>query len=784
MYANKRVFWRQNKAKLFLLIVGFVSFNLCLHAQSDEQVSEHKGTERVSLTQYVNPFIGTSNFGATHPGAQYPHGMASVVPFNVAFGKEEGNIFEKDESWHSRPYVHENTFLTGFSHVNLSGVGCPELGALLLMPTSGELELDPQKYGSTYTKEVASPGYYSSHLNKYNIRTEVTSTPRSGISRYHFPAGKNHIIFNLGLSLSNETGAMVKRVSDTEIEGFRTIGTFCYRPEDIRPVYFVAQVSQSPSASGVYKKMPEYKNVEAEWVKFNNSYKTYDNYFQAMAGDDVGAYFTFQHEQATSIEVKVGISYVSIENARANLEAEQPKFNFDRTLEQSTAAWNKLLSRVKVKGTVLNKRLFYTALYHMLIHPNLLQDVNGEYPIMGSHRIGNTQGKDRYTTFSLWDTNRNVHPFLSLVYPELQSAMVNSMVDMAKESGWMPKWELLSMETDVMVGDPAAIVIADTYLKGITDFDVMSAYSYLKKGSDTSQNNPLRPESVDYNSLAYVPIDDEGSWDGSVSTSLEYYLADFAISQLANALGKPDDSKRYYQKSLGYKHLLDPETGMLRPKFRSGEWFTPYNPELGRNFEPAPGYVEGNAWNYRFYVPHDVPGLIEALGGSDIFLAELQRCFETNNYDMANEPDITYPFLFNYVEGSAWKSQKKVKQLINKYYADKPSGLPGNDDAGTMSAWLAFSMLGLYPVTPASTEYAIVTPQFEHIEISLSDKYYEGNTLVIESSSQQKDEPFIESVHLNSTKIDSFFVDHTQLVKGGTLRFQLQSTPNTSVTEH
>ena len=436
-----------------------------------------------AITDYVNPFIGTANFGATHPGAQFPHGMASVVPFNVAFKAGKENKFEKDEAWNSRSYVYENNYLTGFSHVNLSGVGCPDLGSILLMPTSGKLQLDAQKHGSTYRNETASPGYYKNTLDKYDIDVEVSSTLRTGISRYTFPKGKSHILLNLGLGLTNETGSMLKVVSNNEVEGFKMLGTFCYHSEDVRPVYFVAKLSKVAKSAGAWKKMPKYKNVEAEWIGYNDVYKPYDNYRQEIAGDDIGAYFSFDTDEQEQIEVKVGISYVSIENARTNLNAEQPYFDFDKTREQSKQKWQKLLERIQVEGTDNNKTLFYTALYHALIHPNIIQDSNGDYPLMGKHGIGNNKTKNRYSVYSLWDTHRNLHPLLSLVYPEIQSEMVNSMVDMAKESGWLPKWELLGMETEVMVGDPATPVIADTYLRGIRDFDVDSAYQFAKKAA-------------------------------------------------------------------------------------------------------------------------------------------------------------------------------------------------------------------------------------------------------------------------------------------------------------
>ncbi|MEN0051480.1 MAG: GH92 family glycosyl hydrolase, partial [Bacteroidota bacterium] len=334
-------------------------------------------------TDFVDPFIGTSNYGATNPGAVLPAGMVSVVPFNVAFKKGEENKFEKDSEWHSRPYVYENKFLTGFSHVNLSGVGCPDLGSILLMPTTGELELDAEKYGSTYANEVASSGYYSNTLDKYDIKTEVSATLRTGISRYTFPAGQSHILLNLGLGLTNETGAMLQIKSDTEVEGYKLIGTFCYHPEDVRPVYFVAKFSKAAKSYGAWKKMPAFEGVEGAWTKYNDQYKPYEQYQHPMVGENIGTYFSFDTEEGEAIEVKVGVSYVSIENARKNLEAEQENFEFEQTRQRAVAAWNKLLSRIQVEGgTKEDKTIFYTALYHVLLHPNILQDVNGEYPSM------------------------------------------------------------------------------------------------------------------------------------------------------------------------------------------------------------------------------------------------------------------------------------------------------------------------------------------------------------------------------------------------------------------
>ncbi|OUR81044.1 alpha-mannosidase [Colwellia psychrerythraea] len=731
-----------------------------------------------TVTKYVNPFIGTSNFGATHPGAQFPHGMASVVPFNVAFKAGQENKFEKDEAWNSRSYVHDNKYLTGFSHVNLSGVGCPDLGSILLMPTSGALELDAEKYGSSYSNEQASPGYYRNTLDKYDIDVEVSSTLRTGISRYTFAKGQSQILLNLGLGLTNETGGMLKVVSNNEVEGFKMVGTFCYHSEDVRPVYFVAKLSKTAKSSGAWKKMPKYKGVEAQWIGYNGTYKPYKNYYQEIAGDDIGAYFQFDTEAQEQIEITVGISYVSIDNARANLNAEQPNFDFEHTKKAAQQKWQELLNRVQVSGSTDNKTLFYSALYHTLIHPNIIQDVNGDYPLMSQAGIGNTKGKNRYSVYSLWDTNRNLHPLLSLLYPEIQSEMVNTMVDMAKESGWLPKWELLGMETQVMVGDPATAVIADTYLRGIQDFDVDSAYQYVKKSALTTENNLLRPENKQYRELGYVPIDGEDKWGGTVSTSLEYYIADWNLAQLAKALGHQADYRSFLKRSMGYKKLFDPSTGMLRPKHINGDWFSPYDPQLGRNFEPAPGYIEGNAWNYRFYVPHDINGLISLLGGNKEFIKQLALTFSSDNFDMANEPDITYPFLFNYVKGEEWRSQEKVAELINKHFHNTPGGIPGNDDAGTLSAWLVFSMMGIYPVAPGDMNYAIVSPSFDQVSIELNPDYYKGKRLEIKSEFKSVDDKFISSMTFNNQSIDAYFISHDLLTSGGVLKFSLSDSAN------
>ena len=377
---------------------------------------------------WVDPFVGTTNFGTTNPGAVCPNGMMSVVPFNV-MGSDE-NVYDKDARWWSTPYEFHNKFFTGFAHVTLSGVGCPELGSLLVMPTTGALDVDYRNYGSKYTGETASPGYYSNRLSKYGVLAEVTATPRSSAERYTFPAGESHILLNLGEGLTNESGAWVRRVSDTEVEGMKLLGTFCYNPQAVFPIYFVMRVSKRPSATGFWKKQPPKYGVEAEWDKDAGNYKLYTHYGRELAGDDVGVWFSYDTTEGEQLEVRMGVSFVSVENARLNLEAEQQERSFDDIRAAARRSWNDDLGRIRVEGgTDAQKKVFYTGLYHALIHPNVLSDVNGEYPAMESAEIRTAEG-NRYTVFSLWDTYRNLHQLMTLVYPERQLEMVRSMIEL------------------------------------------------------------------------------------------------------------------------------------------------------------------------------------------------------------------------------------------------------------------------------------------------------------------------------------------------------------------
>ena len=713
----------------------------------------------------VNPFIGTTNFGTCNPGAVCPNGLMSCTPFNVMGSAE--NRFDKDKRWWSTPYDVTNIFLTGFSHVNLSGVGCPELGSLLTMPTTGQLNVDYHAYGSTYGKETAKPGYYACTLKKYGIRAEVTATPRTSRERYTFPAGENHILLNLGEGLTNESGAWLRQVSPTEWEGGKLLGTFCYNPQAVFPVYFVMRLSKTPAKSGYWKKQRPMEGVEAEWDKDNGRYKIYKEYRRDIAGDDIGIWTDFQTTAGEIIEVSIGVSFVSTDGARRNLDAEQQGKSFEKIRGEAFDAWNSELGRILVEGGTQDQRtIFYTALYHVLMHPNILQDTDGQYPKAfnaargaGQDNIGRVEmGYNRYTVFSLWDTYRNVSQLLTLVYPEKQRSMLRTMTQIARESGWMPKWELYGRETYTMDGDPAAPYLADAAVKGLLlRSEAEEAYAFLKKAATApSAANPLRRFNDQYLSLGFVPM--YGGFDLSVSEALEYSIADFALSRMAEYLGHADDAKRFAEQALKYRGYYDKETGALRPRLNDGSFYADFNPRQGENFGPPAGFHEGSAWNYTFCVGHDVQGLAKLMGGAKKYVERLEWLFREGLYDPANEPDINYAYHFSQFRGYEAKTQQWTRWALEKYFKNAPDGIPGNDDTGTMSAWAVFTMLGFYPEAPGSSMYTLTAPVFTKATIKLSPTVWGTDKLVITSDGDDR-----------LTKVKKFRISHADLLKAGTL---------------
>ncbi|MEG0724846.1 MAG: GH92 family glycosyl hydrolase [Mucinivorans sp.] len=728
-----------------------------------------------SPSSFVNPFIGTSNYGTTQPGPVVPGGMVSMSPFNT-ISRPEHRIHS--DNWCSTPYEFTNTWCIGFTQVNLSGVGCPDLGSLLLMPTSGKLEVDFQKYASKLADQQAFAGYYSARVGVDKILSEMTATRRTTRSRYTFNAGENNILFNIGKGLSTESGCYAKKVSGTEIEGFRLMGDFCFeQPQSIIPIYFVVRVSRAADKMRFWKKQPTLPRGFGSSM-YNGIYKVYERYSREIAGDEIGVAFTFDCAAGEQIEASVGVSYVSIENARQNLNAEQPAAcSFDDIRAKAVGEWDKVLSVVDLEGGTKDQKVqFYTALYHNWIHPNTLSDTNGEFPRMASGVTGKVAGDDeRMTMFSGWDVYR-ISPFIgALFYPERQARMARTLMDIYRENGSLPKFEVAGQDFQVMEGDAALPYMTACYFLGLTkNIDTEELYQAMLKNA--LGLTYVRGNQDFYNKNYYIPL--TAKFDNSVSQALEFYIADWSLAQLAQRLGKTADYAMLMARADGYKKYFDPAYGLLRPLLPSGEYMPNFNPLEGRNFEPSNGFHEGTSWNYTFAIPYDIPGLIKLFGSDKRFVAALDTCFTKGYFDMSNEPDMSYPYLFSYVKGEQWRTQFWVADCLKRYFSNTPGGLPGNDDAGTMSAWGMLSMMGIYPACPARADYVITTPTFDRVTIHLDERYTGNKKLVIEAVNRTPENIYIDRIELDGKPYRNSFITHDLLMKSSRLTVYCTSKPS------
>lgn len=730
--------------KAYLIIIFCLFYTGLVNGQSTDFVTQP--------AQYVNPFIGTSNNGNTHPGAIVPWGMVSVSPINVDL---------RTPGQYTTGYLFGNDKFFGFSHVNLSGVGCPDMGSIVLMPVVGNGKLDLTSLGTNYRNEQAEAGYYAVEVGPSYIKSEATATMRSGMMRFSFqPDSEPRLLLDLERGLSRYKGAVISVVNDTLIEGYKVDGGFGQASE--HRVYFSMTFSRP-----------------AKNIRLFSRGKLFPSDSRRVVDKSLGVSLEFD-SSSEPLLVKTGISYVSTDNAQMNRQVENAGWDFDLIRKQAWQEWNNRLNCIKVSVENTDNLIkFYTALYHILVHPNVISDVNGEYPLMGDRQgIGRNTERPRFSIFSLWDTYRNVHPFLTLCFPEIQEKMLSSMVDMYKENGWLPKWEIVSNESFTMVGDPAVPVIVDSYLKGLRNFDFQAAYeAMLKHGEETEELNMLRPGLESYLKYGYIPQDDKGEnyvW-GSVATSLEYYFADWNIAQMALALNDTVNYKKYLERSSGYRYYWDNETGLLRPRLKDGSFMQPFDPlamsgEQDWTGSGGKGYVEGNAWQYTWFVPHDIEGLVELFGDKKKFTEKLQTCFDRQYFTLWNEPDMAYPYLFNYILGEERRTQLEVARCISSYFNTTPGGLPGNDDTGTLSAWLAFSMMGFYPDCPGKPSYALTMPSFSDIEIQLDSRYYYGKSVRIIRRGK-KDGVRISSLRVDSQKLKHFFVDHKQLIAGSRIEY-------------
>jgi predicted alpha-1,2-mannosidase len=688
-----------------------------------------------STLRLVDPFTGTAGGdsskpisagpGNTFPGAVVPWGMVSVSPHN-------------DRSAPAG-YRRGAPAFYGFGHVHLSGVGCPALGHVVVAATTGELAFDDDQRGSPYSDEAAAPGWYHVRLARYAITADATATRRTGLSRFVFPArtGDANVLVDAGAGAEHSSARVV---STSEIEGKVTAGGFCDQ-HDEHTLYFVARTSKPAISTGTWRD---------------------------------GAYLRFTTAHGEPIEVAVGVSYVDLDGARRNLDRELD-WDFTRVRRRAEEAWQHALGRIEVDGgTAEQQTVFETALYHSLLHPNVFSDVDGRFT-GGDRRVHAATGRDRYSVFSLWDTYRTLHPLLSLVWPDVQREMARTLVDLARELGHMPRWELAGADTGVMVGDPGAIVLADTYVRGVRDFGVEAAYPSLLAQAITFAS--ARPGQVAFLHHGFIPHDDTaGDWVfGTVATSLEYDLADAALAALASTLGHDRDAARLRALSLGDRALFDPAARHVRPRNADGSWLAPFDPAATCCDKPwpesgGPGFVEGSAWTYDFFALHDVDDLIARYGGPRELVARLDEMFAGGHFALGNEPDFATPYLYA-LAGRSDRSATLVRALVARF-RDAPDGLPGNDDAGALSAWLVWSALGLYPVIPGVPRYWIGSPLFARATLHLA-----GGRFTIIADDNAPDHPYVQSAQLDGRPLERPYLDHAELTRGGTLRLRMGPRP-------
>lgn len=715
-------------------------------------------TAEEKLIQYVNPFIGVAREGNQSPGPRYPFGMIHLSPINVSGFSPSSYVADKNE-------------LYGIGLINLVGTGCANFGNILLLPSTSKPSFSNESL--KILSDTATPGWYACKLDN-NIAVEMTDLSRSGIVKIDFGTNKNRYLkIDLSRINSEDTIFSLRKQGNT-LSGSRHDGQFCGKPGNTRVYFHLTIPELSPDALTLVHNGSEVPEKEL-----------------IVNREPIGAIIDLS-QLNNPVEIRLGISFVSEANAKLNLETELAKKTFDAVMAENQEAWEKMLGKIQVEGGTHSDRVkFYTAIYHTMSHPNILNDVNGEYPAMESFKTTKKQSGNRYTLFSLWDTYRNLHPFMCLVYPAQQSEMVKSMLDMYTEYGWLPHWECFSREKGVMNGDPACIVINDTYQRGIQDFDTEKAFkAMINNAKVVYYSNEHDRKNVEYIRKAikpywqyngYIPAEYKakgGDVWGTVATTLEYNLADWNIALMAKSLGKTDDYNTFLALSKGWQNLFDPATGFIRQRSADGTWTEPFNAdersgEMSWPYSGGPGYTEGNAHHYNFFVPHDIPRLIELMGGPEKFTSRLQLIFDSSRYEPTNEPDIAYPFLFNYVAGQEWRTQKIVRQLVEKEYTTGKDGIPGNDDTGTMSAWLIFAMMGIYPDCPGSTDYQLCAPVFDKITIHLDGNYYKGKEFIIETRNNSKENVYIKSVTLNRQKHEKYQISHLDLVNGGYLLIEL-----------
>lgn len=733
--------------------------------------------------KYVNPFIGTGSMGHVFPGAVSPHGLVALSPDTDTIPHNVNGVYQKRAYEYCAGYQHKDSTIVGFSHTHMSGTGHSDLGDILVMPTNGPLKLNPgtannvnSGYRSifSHSKEIASPGYYSVFLDKYKITAELTTSPRVGIHRYTFPKDRpdNRIIIDLIHGIYNYDGKVlwssVRVENERLLTGYRI--TSGWARENYQ--YFAIEFSK-PIVKYGYKDK-EKKKYTGFWRKFNQ----FEN-FPEMAGQGICAYFEFGN--IDSLTIKVALSAVSTRGALENLRHETNGKYFDQIRKESEDEWEKRLGRIDVKGDSLQKVMFYTSLYHTMINPSKYQDINGEYRGLDGN-IYKATNFTNYTIFSLWDTYRALHPLFNIINREVNRDAVLSMIEHSKQSVHkiLPIWSHMANENWCMIGYHGVSVLSDAIAAGI-DLDKEQAL----KSMVSSSNFVLYDNIGDYKKLGYVPFDKNKS---GASITLEYSYDDWAIYQTALRANNIPLSTEYKSRAKNYSILYHPITGFCTPKFADGSWKKDFSPLNTHN----EGFIEGNSWNYSFYVPHDVDGLISKTGGDTKFIQRLDSLFTMHlpdeffehtedvtkegimgNYVHGNEPSHHIPYLYSWTT-QPWKSQFWIREIMNKKYMPTVEGLCGNDDCGQMSAWYIFSAMGFYPVSPGSGELILGAPYLPELIINLEN----GAKFTIKAMGVSDKIRYVKSVKFNGIQYNKAYIRYEDILKGGVLEFEMVDKPN------
>lgn len=735
--------------KKSLLFVPVLS--LCLASCGSSQ----KGQEMEDLTQFVDPRIGTGGHGHVFYGANVPYGFIQLGPTGIP----------QSWDWVSGYHVSDSTVI-GFPHTHLSGTGIGDLHDINVMPVVGEVTYsrgDASSYEtglwsySDRSKEVVTPGYYRTHLSRYNVDVELTATKRVGFHKYTFLGNESPaIVFDMvnGGCWDKTTEAVIRVVNDSTVSGYRYSKGWA----DDQRVFFRAEFSR------------KFDNVE---FIVNDSVKEGD----MAKGAQLFARVNFAAGNQEPVYMKVALSPTSEEGAQLNMQTELSGWDFEKTIADAKAAWNKELNKVKVYTTdEASKKIFYTSLYHTLFAPSEFCDVNGDY-YGADKQMHKGEGFVNYTTFSLWDTYRAAQPLMTILHPEKMSDIINTMLHIHQQQGKLPVWHLMGCETNCMVGNPGVPVVADAILKDIKGFDTELAFKALKESSMLLERG--MEHRIEY---GFIPAD---KMTEAIAYDMEYAIADWAVAQAAQKLGKQEDYEYFLKRSKSYKNYFDASTGFMRGKMLDGSWRTPFSPYASSHREDD--YCEGNAWQYTWLVPHDVEGLVECFGSKEAFVNKLDSLFLANGdmgeasspdisgligqYAHGNEPSHHTVYLYTLV-GQPWKTADRIKEILHIMYTDQPDGLSGNEDVGQMSAWYILSSFGFYQVEPAGGKFVFGYPNFDKVEITVP-----AGKFVIERENKGQQNNYIQGIVLNGTEYKKPWIEYADIMKGGELKFLMGDEP-------